>query len=64
MVWINLPDDVCSAPILTWFRKKLKSYLFKKAFPPWHINYPVSPGHRRGYVYGIIIIELVSGVAP
>ena len=32
--WNELPDDVRSAPTLTCFRKKLRSYLFDKAFPP------------------------------
>ena len=33
MVWNHLPDEVRSAPTLTCFRKRLKSHLFKKAFP-------------------------------
>ena len=33
-LWNDLPDDVRSAPTLACFRKKLKSYLFDKAFPP------------------------------
>ena len=33
-LWNNLPDVVHSAPNLACFRKKLKSYLFDKAFPP------------------------------
>ena len=33
-LWNDLPDDVRSAPILACFRKKLKSYLFDKTFPP------------------------------
>ena len=32
--WIDLPDDVRSAPNLACFRKNIKSYLFDKAFPP------------------------------
>ena len=32
-LWNDLPDDVCSAPTLACFRKKLKSYLFDEAFP-------------------------------
>ena len=32
--WNDLTDDVCSATNLACFRKKLKSYLFDKAFPP------------------------------
>ena len=30
----HLPKEVRSAPTLTCFRKRLKSYLFHKAFPP------------------------------
>ena len=33
-LWNDMPDDVRSAPYLACFRKKLKSYLFDKAFPP------------------------------
>ena len=33
MVWNDLPDEVCSAQALACFIKRLKSYLFKKAFP-------------------------------
>ena len=33
MLWNNLPDEVGSAPTITSFKKKLKSYLFKEAFP-------------------------------
>ena len=33
-VWNHLPYEVRSAPTLTCFRKRLKSYLFHKAFPP------------------------------
>ena len=32
-VWNDLPDEVSSAPTLACFRKRLKLYLFKKAFP-------------------------------
>ena len=31
-VWNDLPDDVCSFPTVTCFRKRLKSYLFDNAF--------------------------------
>ena len=31
-LWNDSPDDVRSAPTLACFRKKLKSYLFDKAF--------------------------------
>ena len=34
MIWNDLPDDVCSAKSLSSFRKKLKTYLFEKAYPP------------------------------
>ena len=34
MIWNDLPDDVLSAKSLSSFRKKLKTYLFEKAFPP------------------------------
>ena len=33
-VWNHLPNEVRTAPTLTCFRKRLKSYLFHKAFPP------------------------------
>ena len=33
-IWNHLPNEVRSAPTLTCFRKRLKSYLFHKAFPP------------------------------
>ena len=32
MVWNDLPDDICSATALSSFRRKLKTYLFSKAF--------------------------------
>ena len=32
-VWNDLPDEICFALILACFSKRLKSYLFKKAFP-------------------------------
>ena len=31
-VWNDLPDDICCAPTFACFRKRLKSYPFKKAF--------------------------------
>ena len=34
MIWNDLPDDVRSAKSLSSFRKKLKTYLFEKAYPP------------------------------
>ena len=33
-IWNDLPDDVHSAKSLSSFRKKLKTYLFEKAYPP------------------------------
>ena len=34
IIWNDLPDDVRSAKSLSSFRKKLKTYLFEKAYPP------------------------------
>ena len=54
-VWNDLPDDVCSAPVS---EKKLKSYLFDKAFSPSpFINYLEFLWYRPGYVYGMIITQ-------
>ena len=33
-IWNDLPQDVRSATSVTSFRKKLKTYLFAKAYPP------------------------------
>ena len=33
-IWNDLPGDVRSAKSLSSFRKKLKTYLFEKAYPP------------------------------
>ena len=33
-IWNELPHDVCSAASVASFRKKLKTYLFAKAYPP------------------------------
>ena len=33
-IWNELPHDVHSAASVTSFRKKLKTYLFAKAYPP------------------------------
>ena len=41
-LWNDLPEDVHSAPTLACFRKKLKSYLFDKAFPPYYLNFMAS----------------------
>ena len=32
--WNDLLDDVCFAKSFSSFRKKLKAYLFAKAYPP------------------------------
>ena len=33
-IWIDLPDDVCSATTFHSFRNKLKTYLFPQAYQP------------------------------
>ena len=33
-IWNELPHDVCSAASVASFRKKLKTYMFVKAYPP------------------------------
>ena len=33
-VWNSLPEDICSSPTIASFRKKLKTYLYAKAYPP------------------------------
>ena len=33
-IWNDLPDDACSAKSLSSPRKKLKTYLFAKAYKP------------------------------
>ena len=33
-IWNEIPDDVRSATSIASFRKKLKTYLFAKAYPP------------------------------
>ena len=32
-IWNNLPEDVTSAPSLSTFRQRLKTYLFRLSFP-------------------------------
>ena len=54
----DLHDNICSAPTLAGFRKKLKSILFKKAFPSYHRNNLAFLWYRSGYVCGIRIIGL------
>ena len=33
-LWNDLPYDICSAPNLSSFKSRLKTYLFQKSFPP------------------------------
>ena len=33
-VWNLLPEDIHASPTIAFFRKKLKSYLYAKAYPP------------------------------
>ena len=33
-VWNSLPEDIRASPTLASFRKKLKTYLYAKAYPP------------------------------
>ena len=33
-LWNELPDEVCASPTSEIFRRKLKAYLFNKAYPP------------------------------
>ena len=33
-VWNSLPEDIRASPTITSFRKKLKTYLHSKAYPP------------------------------
>ena len=33
-VWNSLPEDICASPTMASFRKKLKTYLYAKAYPP------------------------------
>ena len=43
MIWNDLPDDVRSAKSLSSFRKKLKTYLFEKAYPPFISSFSMVP---------------------
>ena len=55
-VWNHLPDEVHSAPTLACFRKRLKLYLFKNAFPTYSIHSIWRlRGTRPGNGYGQII---------
>ena len=33
-LWNDLPHEIRSAPNLSWFKSRLKTYLFQKSFPP------------------------------
>ena len=33
-VWNSLPEDIRASPTIASFRKKLKTYLYTKAYPP------------------------------
>ena len=33
-VWNSLPEDICASPTIASFRKKIKTYLYVKAYPP------------------------------
>ena len=33
-VWNSLPKDIRTSPTIASFRKKLKTYLYAKAYPP------------------------------
>ena len=33
-VWNSLPENICASPTIASFRKKLKTYLYTKAYPP------------------------------
>ena len=33
-LWNSLPEDICASPTIASFRKKLKTYLYAKAYPP------------------------------
>ena len=33
-VWNSLPEDIRASPTIASFRKKLKTYLYAKAYPP------------------------------
>ena len=32
-LWNDLPDEVCACPTIESFQRKLKAYLFNKAYP-------------------------------
>ena len=36
-VWNSLPEDIHASPTIASFRKKLKTYLYTKAYPLWLI---------------------------
>ena len=41
MIWNDLPDDVYSVTSRHSLRKKLKTYLFEKAYPPIVFVFPI-----------------------
>ena len=49
-IWNELPHDVRSATSVASFRKKLKTYLFAKAYPPYPLLSPCVSLVRPGYV--------------
>ena len=36
-VWNSLPEDIRASPTIASFRKKLKTYLYTKAYPPFKL---------------------------
>ena len=65
MVWDDLPDKIHSAPTLACFRKRLKSNLFKKAFPSQHTLYPLSLWYWTWQqLWNDDFLELHFGVTP
>ena len=41
-VWNSLPEDIRTSPTVVSFRKKLKTYLYAKAYPPSLISFMAS----------------------
>ena len=58
-IWNELPHDVCSAASVASFRKKLKTYLFAKAYPPYPLLSPCVSLVRPGYVLGLMLTALL-----
>ena len=40
-LWNSLPPDTRNSLSLSTFRSKLKTHLFKLAFPPWILSHPI-----------------------